>query len=184
LVVVVGGHSRKIGKSSVVAGLIRPLRRAEWTAIKVTAHLHDADSVEAGFVVHEEAFATSTDSGRYLAAGAVRSFWISASSGAMERAAQEVRRIAAAARNTIIESNSILEFLEPDLFLVVIDPTVEEWKDSARRQLKRADALVVVGPNQAPSSGLPLAGDRIQFTVLAPDYESPDLVALVEQRLN
>ena len=184
MVVVVGGHSRKIGKSSVVAGLIRSLRRAEWTAIKVTAHLHDTDSAEAGFVVHEEESATSTDSGRYHAAGAVRSFWISASRGGMESAAQEVRRLAAAARNTIVESNSILDFIEPDLFLVVIDPTVEDWKDSARRQLKRADALVVVRRNQVAGSGLPLVEDRTQFTVVAPDYESPDLVALVEQRLN
>jgi hypothetical protein len=150
----------------------------------VTAHLHDTDSGEPGLVVHEEESFTSTDSGRYLAAGAVRSFWVSVSRGAMESAAHEVRRIAAAARNTIIESNSILEFIEPDLFLIVIDPSVEDWKDSARQQVRRADALIIVRRNHVPGGGPQLAGARPQFTVEAPDYESPDLVALVEQRLN
>jgi hypothetical protein len=34
--VVVGGHSRNIGKTSVMAGLIRALPEYHWTAFKIT----------------------------------------------------------------------------------------------------------------------------------------------------
>jgi len=35
-IVVVGGHSRSVGKTSVVAGLIAALREFNWTALKIT----------------------------------------------------------------------------------------------------------------------------------------------------
>ena len=38
MLVVVGGHSRNIGKTSVVAGLIRKLRDRKWTALKITQY--------------------------------------------------------------------------------------------------------------------------------------------------
>ncbi len=38
MLVVVGGHSRNIGKTSVVAGLIRKLRDLHWTALKITQY--------------------------------------------------------------------------------------------------------------------------------------------------
>src|SRR6266436_5467605 len=39
-VVVVGGHTRNIGKTSVVAGLIAALPERHWTAFKVTQFGH------------------------------------------------------------------------------------------------------------------------------------------------
>ena len=40
MLVVVGGHSRNIGKTRVVAGLIRKLRDRKWTAVKITQYGH------------------------------------------------------------------------------------------------------------------------------------------------
>jgi hypothetical protein len=45
--------------------------------------------------------------------------------------------------NAIIESNSILRFIRPDLYLSVLDPAVVDFKDSARLFLDRADAVLV-----------------------------------------
>ena len=39
-IVVVGGHSRNIGKTSVVAGLIAALPELRWTAVKITQYGH------------------------------------------------------------------------------------------------------------------------------------------------
>ena len=39
-IVVVGGHTRNIGKTSVVAGLIAALPQRRWTAIKITQFGH------------------------------------------------------------------------------------------------------------------------------------------------
>ena len=38
MLVAVGGHSREIGKTSVVAGLIRKMRSRKWTAVKITLY--------------------------------------------------------------------------------------------------------------------------------------------------
>ena len=38
-----------------------------------------------------------------------------------------------------MESNSIMKFLRPDLYLTVLDPETEDFKESAREFLDRAD---------------------------------------------
>ena len=84
MLVVVGGHSRNIGKTSVVAGLIRRLRDRKWTAVKITQYGHGVCSNEGKscecstepehpFAISEEYEPGRTDSGRFLAAGAERS---------------------------------------------------------------------------------------------------------------
>ena len=47
------------------------------------------------------------------------------------------------ARNVIIESNSVLKFLRPDLYLTVLDPSTADFKNSAREFLDRADAVIL-----------------------------------------
>ena len=44
-VVVVGGHSRNVGKTSVVAGIIAAVPEANWTAAKITQFGHGVCSV-------------------------------------------------------------------------------------------------------------------------------------------
>ena len=39
-ILVVGGHSRSVGKTSVVAGLIAALPEYDWTAFKITQYGH------------------------------------------------------------------------------------------------------------------------------------------------
>ena len=92
-IVVVGGHTRNIGKTSVVAGLIAAMPEMHWTAFKVTQFGHgmcsangepcDCETAEHTVAVSEERIGgdSTTDSGRYLAAGAVRSFWVRTRAG-------------------------------------------------------------------------------------------------------
>lgn len=153
-VVVVGGHSRNIGKTSIVAGLIRAIPEMHWTAFKVTQFGHgmcsangepcDCETAEHTVAVTEERNAASgTDSSRYLAAGAVRSLWVRTRVGDLVEAMPRIRKELERSENAIIESNSILRFLRPDLYLSVLDPTVADFKDSARLYLDRADAVLV-----------------------------------------
>src|SRR5437868_540592 len=121
MLVVVGGHSRNVGKSSVVAGLIRKLRGRKWTAVKITQYGHGVCSShdqaacgceaggEAPFALTEEYEPNRTDSGRFLAAGAERSFWLRTPMGELPRAADAVSKIVAQNQNVIIESNSVME---------------------------------------------------------------------------
>lgn len=155
MLVVVGGHSRNIGKTSVVAGIIRKLRDRQWTAVKVTQYGHgicskndEACGCEAEpehpFALTEEFEPSDTDSGRFLAAGAARSFWLRAPAGELARAAETLRKILDSGENTILESNSVLELVQPDLFLMLLDFSCQDFKPSSLRFLDRADAFVVI----------------------------------------
>ncbi len=196
-VIVVGGHSRNIGKTSVVAGLIARLPEFHWTAFKITQYGHGfctadgkpcqcqtADSCVA--VNFEYDLTSGTDTSRFLAAGAARSVWVRTRIGMLAEAMPRIEKELAASENAILESNSILEFLRPDLYLTVLDPAVADFKDSARRFLPLADAILHLSPG-VPSSGVDpngLVAEVPQFPIAAPAYMSDALVEFVRQRVS
>lgn len=198
MLIVVGGHSRNIGKTSVTAGLIRKLRDRQWTALKITQYGHGVCSHGAmacgcepedgsEFALTEEYEADETDSGRFLGAGAARSFWLRVPSGELPRAAQMVNKILAQGENTIVESNSILELVKPDLFLMLLDFGCEDFKPSSLRFMDRADAFVVIdhGINAPLWEGVArgLWDDKPQFLVNPPRYVTPQLTEFVTSRI-
>lgn len=200
MLVVVGGHSRNIGKTSVVAGLIAALPELRWTAMKITQFGHGIcssggtacgcapSSLEHPFVIDEEAAASDSDSGRFLAAGAVHSYWVRTRMGQLGNAVPAIRRILGGSENSIVESNSLLQFFRPDLYLVVMDFSKEDFKPSSLRFLDRADALIIIdsGINvplwKHVSRGL---WDRKrQFVVQPPQYVPAAITALVREKLS
>jgi hypothetical protein len=161
MILMVGGHSRKIGKSAVCAALIRAFPQVRWTAVKVTTHTHDAANVaESPHLVEELPGSEAGDSGRYLAAGAARSYCLTVPSAKLAAAAPALPRVTGGG-HLLIESTRLREHLRPDLFLFVVDPAVAEWKPSARRWAREADAFVVVEREQSAAvtpdipSGIP-----------------------------
>ena len=198
-VVVVGGHTRNIGKTSVVAGLIASLPEFGWTAIKITQYGHgicsangeacDCATVDHTIAVSEERDRSGgTDSSRYLTAGAVHSFWVRTQQGELHEAMPRVRKLIAGAGNSIIESNSVLRFLQPDLALSVLDPNVADFKPSAMRYLDRVDAVVMPAGSEAvraPWEGVSAAtlARKRRFGFAAPEYCSAELAGWVRERM-
>jgi hypothetical protein len=199
MLVVVGGHSRNIGKTSVVAGLIRKLRGRQWTAVKITLYgngvcAHDGGACgcepEGGEACEltEEYQPNGTDSGRYLAAGAERSFWLRAPAGELARAAGTVRKMIAGSGNVIVESNSILELVQPDVLLMVMDFSCEDFKPSSLRCIDRADAFVVIDQGiNAPLWEHVARGmwdGKPQFLVKPPVYVTAAVAEFVKGKLS
>jgi molybdopterin-guanine dinucleotide biosynthesis protein len=195
--VVVGGHTRNIGKTSVVAGLIAALRERDWTAVKITQYGHGVCSVngescgcaadEHTFAVTEERDPTGKgDTCRFLAAGARRSLWVRTKQGMLGEALPDLRRELAGAANVIIESNSVLKFLRPDLYLTVLDPSIADFKDSARVFLDLADAVLLhaadTDAHWASVSPTLFAGKPV-FRVQPPRYVTDEIVEFVRSRL-
>ncbi len=173
-IVVVGGHTRSIGKTQLVCDIISALPEANWIAGKITQYGHgvcaqngrDCDCAPDEHVCAiswERDATTGTDSSRFLAAGAQRSFWLRTKQGflaegmplfrtALDEVATSVggRHAAPASSsapiNVILESNTLLQFLKPDQFLMVLHPGKTDFKDSAQLQLDRASAFVLRGP--------------------------------------
>jgi hypothetical protein len=127
-----------------------------------------------------------SDTSRFLVAGAARSIWVRTRQGMLAEAMPDVRRKLGEAENAIIESNSVIRFLRPDLYLSVLDASTEDFKESAKEFLDRADAVLLhkrdASPRWKSISLKPVAG-RPFFMIEPPQYVTPEVVAFVRERL-
>lgn len=119
-------------------------------------------------------------------AGALRALWVRTEQGRLAEAMPELRRRLEGAGSVIMESNSALRFLRPDLYLTVLDPSTADFKNSAREFLDRADAIILHGAVGGPAwqsvSLKPVAG-RPVFRIAPPPYVTPEIVEFVRARL-
>ena len=190
--IAVGGHTRSIGKTQLVCDLIAALPEAHWLAGKITQYGHgvcaqngrDCDCAPTEHVVAldwEAPSASEADSARFLRAGADRAFWLRTKQGYLAEGMPLLREALESGTrgrqkehdglNVIVESNSLLQFVRPSLYVTVLDSAREDFKESARQMLDRADVLLFRrGPGGSEAarprwSGLPaqLAGDRPAF---------------------
>ena len=165
----------------MVEGLIAALADRHWTAVKISQHEHDLclrpaetgddDSAvdrECRFALTEELDRSgSSDTSRFLAAGAQRALWLRLRPGSLGDAMPRLRRELQGAASVIVESNSVLQFLDPELYLVVLDPTAPDIKPSVRQYLGRANAAILVHHSPAGTTA----------TVVSREAELLNLVA-------
>ena len=85
-----------------------------------------------------------------------------------------------------MDSNSIMRFLKPDLYLTVLEPANKDFKVSANEFLEKADAVIL-----HPSHGEPawemvslerVAGKPV-FTIQPPPYVTSEIAEFVRLRL-
>jgi hypothetical protein len=186
-----------VGKTSVVAGLIAVLPEFEWTAVKITQYGHgicsangepcDCATVDRCWAILEEQDRSGeSDTSRFLLAGAHRALWVRTEQGRLAEAMPALRSRIAEARNVILESNSVLKFLEPDLYLTVLDPATADFKASAREFLDRANAVILHEMNGKfawqTASLKPIAEIPI-FPVRPPMYVTPEIISFVRSTL-
>jgi len=195
--VVIGGHSRSVGKTSVVGGLVSALRDFRWTAVKITQYGHgicsaNGEACECANTDHSWAISEErdrsgeSDTSRFLLAGAERVFWVRTEQGRLAEAMPTLRQRLEGAGNVIIESNRVLKFLRPDLYLTILDPATADFKASAREFLDRADAVVLhdrAGTPAWQSVSLKPIANRPVFRITPPDYVTPEILDFVRSRL-
>ena len=183
--IVVGGHTRSIGKTQLVCDLIAALPKAHWLAGKITQYGHgvcaqNGENCDCAPSEHAVALdwelagqpltKADSDSARFLLAGAERAFWLRTKQGFLAEGMPLLRSALAnagntggitkgsgvkpllhaefpadpaeAGRNVIIESNSLLQFVTPSLYVTVFDAAREDFKQSARLMLDRADVFI------------------------------------------
>lgn len=126
-----------------------------------------------------------SDSSRFLVAGAARSYWVRTAQGQLAKAIPAIRRRIDEAENAILESNSIVGFLKPDLYISVLDPATEDFKVSAREFLTQADAVMLHdrGKQEAHWQNVVLPMSTPAFAIHPPNYVNAEIIAFVESRL-
>jgi hypothetical protein len=202
-IVVIGGHSRNVGKTSVVAGLIAALPEYHWTALKITQYGHGVCSMN-GEACHcatddhtwaiseEKDRSGKSDTSRFLVAGAVRAWWVRTEQGRLAEAIPTIRHRIAESENVILESNSVLKFVRPDLYLTVLDPATSDFKPSAQEFLDRADAVILHSSKEASDgskatwTGISLkpVADRPIFEIHPPEYVTSEIVDFLRDRVH
>ncbi len=199
--VVIGGHSRSVGKTSLAAGIIAASPEFRWTALKITqyghgvcsASGHDCDCVidepDCPFAITREMHPDSgSDTSRFLKAGAGQVYWVRTRVGQLDLAMPELKRLLADREFVIMESNSILRFLNPDVYLPVLRFGTEDFKLSNQLYFNRANAYAVVGKSADgagwPGVDLALLQKRPVFTIEPPSYFSLEVLDFLKNRLS
>ena len=186
--IVVGGHTRSIGKTQLVCDLIAAFPQENWIAGKITQYGHgvcaqngencDCAPDEHVCAISWEKWPNETDSGRFLAAGARRAFWLRTKQGFLAEGMPLLRKALndlqdddqSAPACVILESNTLLQFLKPSLYLMVLDSSKGDFKDSARLQLDRASAFVLRQPLPAANRPAAWAGLPVQLMRGKPQF--------------
>jgi len=197
---VVGGQSRNVGKTALVVDLLRSFPEVDWLAVKITQYGHGVCAVdgaacdcapkEHAVALEEEADpAGRSDTSRFLAAGARRALWLRSRQGELAEALPLLRRELEPAENgatlhAVVESNSLLGFVKPQLYLVALDPAVTDFKESARRFLDRADAFVLRRPpaGEWAAVGKRLVGEKPVFVQQPGERLPEELEELVRRK--
>ena len=134
-VIVVGGGGRGAGKTALVCGLMRALPEISWTAVKITTHEHG----KATPIWEETTPGETTDTARYLAAGARRALLVTAGEDALGQDAdslgpivEQILRECGPQRGVIFESNSVLRHVRPDVCLCAAIESMDRAEGFAR----------------------------------------------------
>lgn len=154
-VVTVSGTCSEVGKTTFVCELLA--RLPGWAAVKVTrGHYRscgrDPDTCCVSGLLGEEPRVFSDpedtgppakDTGRYWAAGAADVRWVVVARGQEREGIARALAELGGHPGVIVEGNTVVESLAPDLAVMVAQPGQKEIKVSARRIVGRMDALYV-----------------------------------------
>jgi hypothetical protein len=192
---VIGGQSRKVGKTALVVDLIGALSDFDWTAVKITPHVESGCPVngpDCGCASHEHAFVIgqessadgNTDTSRFLRAGACRAIWLRTKRGRLAAGLSALTALLEQAGHVIIESNAIVKHWRPDLYWMVVDPRQPDLKKSAEESLAWVDAFVLRSPYSATEAQGTLwraVAEKQKFVQLPGDPLPLDMQILARQ---
>jgi molybdopterin-guanine dinucleotide biosynthesis protein len=157
-IVAVSGLSSNVGKTTLVCELLRAL--PGWEAIKLTrGHYRSCGRDPAGCCVsdllrdepvvrsgREANYEFGKDTGRFWDAGASNVHWVIVKDDQVERGISEaLERVEG--DGVIIEGNSFLDYVTPDLAVMCARDSGGKVKRSARRTLAKSDLLYISSLN-------------------------------------
>ena len=152
IIVAVSGLSSNTGKTTLACELIR--RLPGWEAIKLTrGHYRSCGKDPSGCCVsdllrdeplirsgREANYEKGKDTGRFWDAGAANVHWVIVNENQVKQGINEaLSRVQSV--GVIVEGNSFLEYIEPDLAIICARAGENKLKSSARRTLEKAGVI-------------------------------------------
>jgi hypothetical protein len=157
--ILVGGESRKCGKTSLVCRILAWFPERAWVAVKVSEHRHETPHPTGG------------DTARYLAAGARNATLIEA---AGEDAARQVEEWIDGAEAACVETTSAAQWLTADVRLMVRANGTPP-KPAAAAERFRPDAFVGAPRREDPAPCFPPGSEELREYLVKRWKEKRDL---------
>ncbi len=168
LIIGIGGGSSDAGKTTIACALLKDLKG--WGALKC-----GTDALYASVVDDPETLSEpGTDTAAFLEAGASAAVLVKAPKEELPEAIELALERLGSHPGVVVEGNSAIEVLSPDIVIFSLD-AFGEIKESSRKVFALADALVC---EKAMPDGA--AGQRPVFG----NDETEALIAFVKERLN
>jgi molybdopterin-guanine dinucleotide biosynthesis protein len=139
----IGSTTKKAGKTTLACSIIQHFcKTKDITAVKITP-IEDAIISKDDFVLTEEKSITgSTDSSRFLKAGAKEAFWLKVKKTSLQKGLDALLKEIDINSLIVCESTSLRQIVEPGVFLMVTRKEHIEVKPSAKEILRLADRLI------------------------------------------
>ena len=152
IIVAVSGFSSNVGKTTLVCELLRSL--PGWEAIKLTrGHYRSCGRDPAGCCVSDllrdepvirsgraANYEVGKDTGHFWDAGAANVHWVIVKDGQVESGIKQALALVKS-EGVLIEGNSFLDYVTPDLAIMCARADGGKVKSSARRALEKSDVL-------------------------------------------
>lgn len=148
LIIGVGGAYSGVGKTTVVCEILRRLEN--WGAIKYTKtpfYSSVTDDIE---VLVEE----GKDTKRFLDAGAAKVVWVQSPYSELPVTLSLAAGMFSQVRGILVEGNSAVEVINPDILIFISGGLQEKWKPNAENMLEKADIVLY---DKEPSRKFPSA---------------------------
>lgn len=158
IIVAVSGFSSNVGKTTLVCELLQQL--PGWEAIKLTrGHYRSCGRDPAGCCVSDllrdqpvirsgrkANYEVGKDTGRFWDAGAANVHWVIVKDDQVESGINQALACVQS-DGVLVEGNSFLDYVTPDLAIMCARSDGGKVKPSARRALKRSDLIYVSSLN-------------------------------------
>jgi molybdopterin-guanine dinucleotide biosynthesis protein len=144
-----GGHSGA-GKTTIACEILKKVKG--WGAIKFTKTSFYSSITDDQEVLSEK----GKDTGRLLEAGAEKVVWVQSSGDELAETASMVVQMLSNLPGIVVEGNSMIEALTPDI-VVFVAGSRERFKPGAERVLGMADIFIT---DEEPLSEIPERAER------------------------
>lgn len=139
-IISVSASSKKAGKSTLASHLVRELE-ADY-GLKVSSGGRHAGS-EAVITDPKTISRPGTDTGALVDAGARTVLWVSADRSSLAAELERALAMLPPGGLLVMEGNSALESVKPDLAVFLMGVPFDDFKDSAAAALEKADLVLV-----------------------------------------
>ncbi|MEW6584342.1 MAG: hypothetical protein AB1442_01885 [Nitrospirota bacterium] len=145
----VGGAYSGVGKTTVICEILREFRG--WGLIKYTKTPLYSSIIEDIEILSQE----GKDTRRYLDSGAGKVVWIQSPYSELCEMIPLAVDMLSQTKGILVEGNSAVEVMKPDIVIFVGDGERERWKPGAQKIMEMADIVIY---EKEPPRGRPEAG--------------------------